>query len=81
MQSSEVQQIVNKWTGEVIPIPTMPSSVLRFFQATGRIGGAIGGVSRSRAKVKAARKNGKLGGRPCKKPPEVLPQSELNALL
>jgi hypothetical protein len=32
--------------------------------ALGRMGGKIGGKSRSKKKVAAARKNGRLGGRP-----------------
>jgi len=34
----------------------------------GLVGGAIGGRSKSPAKVAAARENGKLGGRPKKSP-------------
>ena len=34
--------------------------------ALGRLGGQVGGLVRSRAKAKAARANGKLGGRPKK---------------
>jgi len=35
--------------------------------ALGRLGGKVGGLSKSDAKKKASRNNGKLGGRPKKK--------------
>ena len=41
--------------------PKNPAAV-----ALGRLGGQVGGLVRSRAKAKAARANGKLGGRPKK---------------
>lgn len=36
-------------------------------QALGRLGGKVGGKSKSAAKAAAARENGKLGGRPKQK--------------
>jgi hypothetical protein len=41
--------------------PKNPAAV-----ALGRLGGQVGGLVRSRAKARAARANGKLGGRPKK---------------
>ena len=35
--------------------------------ALGRVGGSVGGTSRSDAKIKASKLNGRLGGRPKKK--------------
>lgn len=40
----------------------LPKSIREFFQKTG----AQGGASKSKAKIKAARANGKKGGRPPK---------------
>ena len=34
--------------------------------ALGRAGGKVGGISKSKAKAQAARRNGRLGGRPKK---------------
>lgn len=37
----------------------------------GRLGGKVGGKSKSAKKIAACRANGKLGGRPKKEKPEV----------
>lgn len=39
--------------------------------ALGRLGGKVGGKSKSEKKLAACRANGKLGGRPKKAKPEV----------
>lgn len=49
-----------------------------FQAALGSIGGTIGGRSKSEAKVAAARKNGKLGGRPRGSMNKVKRRSETN---
>ena len=38
-------------------------------KALGKLGGKVGGLSTSHAKITAARRNGKLGGRPKNKKP------------
>jgi hypothetical protein len=45
----------------------VPSAVSKYLAAIGRNGGVIGGQATTPAKRRAARANGKLGGRPRKK--------------
>jgi hypothetical protein len=46
----------------------LPDEILVYFQKQGARGGKVGGVARSKAKIAAARANGKKGGRPRKQP-------------
>lgn len=43
------------------------AKVSEAMKIVGRLGGEVGGLSKSKAKVRAARENGKKGGRPRKK--------------
>lgn len=45
----------------------MPKTKNKHAVALGRLGGKVGGKSRSAAKLAAVRENGKLGGRPGRK--------------
>lgn len=44
--------------------PSVLFRKLALFTAYGHIGGNVGGLSKSKKKILAARKNGKKGGRP-----------------
>ena len=44
----------------------LPKEVLEYFRECGRQGGLAGGKSTTATKAKAARENGKKGGRPRK---------------
>ena len=59
MQSTTNQQFEDNPASGDIPTLVMPESVLAYFRATGRVGGS----AKSPAKARAARQNGKLGGR------------------
>jgi len=45
----------------------LPKAVIEMFRNWGRTGGTKGGRARSAAKARAARNNGRKGGRPRKK--------------
>jgi hypothetical protein len=45
----------------------IPEAVMQLFRQWGKLGGLLGGSAKSDAKARAARANGKLGGRPRKK--------------
>jgi hypothetical protein len=76
MNNAKQAQIVNKAPGARIRVPLMHPSALAFFREQGRIGGSVGGLSRSPSKVRASRQNGKKGGRPKR---QALPKSKVLA--
>jgi hypothetical protein len=79
MQRTRDTGSVNKLAAAVVTAPVMPEPVMEFFRTTGRIGGS----AKTEAKAKAARRNGKLGGRPdrrlCKQM-QTLPTSEVRPI-
>ena len=76
MKHGKPVRIVNNVTGTRIGVPRMSPSVLAFFREKGRVGGALGGLSRSPSKVRASRRNGRRGGRP-RKQKQAQPKSEV----
>ncbi len=78
MRDGKQAQIVNKAMGTRVDVQRLSSSALAFFREQGRLGGSVGGLSRSPSKVRASRLNGLRGGRPHKQK-EALPKSTVLA--